>query len=72
MYNYNKQDNMFTKNYLRLGFSEQQVKNIIKAGNILRQAKSLPLNRKVMIHRQVQRIIGGGDYMACAKTYANK
>ena len=71
MYEYIKNDNVFTKDNMRLAFTDKQVKNSIKAGNILKQAKSLPLKQKLLIHHQVKRVIGGGDYIACAKMYAN-
>lgn len=71
MYNYIKSENVFTKDYVKLGFTTQQVKNLVKAGNILKQAKSLPLERKAIVHHEVKRAIGGGDYLACAKAYAN-
>ena len=71
MYQYIKSDGVFTKDNLPLAFTAQQVKNLIKAGNILKQAKSLPLEHKVIVHHEVKRVIGGGDYLACAKAYAN-
>jgi hypothetical protein len=70
MYNYSKNDNVFTKDNIKLDFTSQQVKNIIKAGNILKQATFLPLERKIILHHEVKKVIGGGDYLACAKTYA--
>jgi len=71
MYEYIEKDNVFTKDNMRLAFTDKQIKNLIKAGNIIKQAKSLPLKQKLLIHHQVQRVVGSGDYMACAKTYAN-
>ena len=72
MYNYIEKDNLFTKDNIKIGFTEKQVKNLIKAGNILRQAKSLPLKQKLLIHHNIKRVVGSGDHMACAKVYANK
>ena len=70
MYEYIEKDNVFTKDNMRIAFTDKQVKNLVKAGKILKKAKNLPLKQKLLVHHQVQRVVGSGDYMACAKMYA--